>query len=297
MPPKKKGSAKKEPQEDQFNDEENMELIEQLKEELDRERKENHFHEMECYTINDMWEDTERQIEEVEAKIENVESQMIENEERHLAELKMCKLKTKFLYRDNHYAIAKMKEEGLAMNEQVEQKHKTVKGKLKKKAVAITMIPPNVAQRAQFEKLSLAHEKEMAWTENKLQKDYEELLAEKMRVFQQLKTDLNNFRKSKINTLIYKWKSLFTFIKMGHGDTLENQQKIVDKAKMDSEIFELYRNETDDDRKREMTMAKELKSILLDNERLSKLLSAAEEENVNLKKKLRNHPKYAQHYC
>ena len=62
-----------------------------LKEELDREREERNFFQLERDKVNTFWEITKRQLEESKATVRNKERELEDAEERHQVEIKVCR--------------------------------------------------------------------------------------------------------------------------------------------------------------------------------------------------------------
>lgn len=64
-----------------------------LREELDREREERNYFQLERDKVNTFWEITKRQLEERKAEIRNKDREMEDAEERHQVEIKVRLLK------------------------------------------------------------------------------------------------------------------------------------------------------------------------------------------------------------
>ena len=62
-----------------------------LREELDREREERNYFQLERDKVNTFWEITKRQLEEKKAEIRNKDREMEDAEERHQIEIKVLK--------------------------------------------------------------------------------------------------------------------------------------------------------------------------------------------------------------
>lgn len=65
------------------------EHIIRLREELDREREERNYFQLERDKIHTFWEITERQLEEVKAELKNLDKDLEEDEGRHQVEIKV----------------------------------------------------------------------------------------------------------------------------------------------------------------------------------------------------------------
>lgn len=65
------------------------EHVNRLREELDREREERNYFQLERDKVNTFWEITKRQLEEKRAELRNKDREMEDSEERHQIEIKV----------------------------------------------------------------------------------------------------------------------------------------------------------------------------------------------------------------
>ena len=65
------------------------EHVVRLREELDRERDERNFFQLERDKVNSFWEITKRQLEEARSTVRNKERELEDSEERHQVEIKV----------------------------------------------------------------------------------------------------------------------------------------------------------------------------------------------------------------
>ena len=82
-----------------------------LREELDREREERNYFQLERDKVNTFWEITKRQLEERKAELRNKDREMEEAEEHHQVEIKVYKQKVKHLLYEHQNNIAELKAE------------------------------------------------------------------------------------------------------------------------------------------------------------------------------------------
>lgn len=82
-----------------------------LREELDREREERNYFQLERDKVTTFWEITKRQLEERKAELRNKDREMEEAEERHQVEIKVYKQKVKHLLYEHQNNIAELKAE------------------------------------------------------------------------------------------------------------------------------------------------------------------------------------------
>ncbi|XP_063240318.1 dynein regulatory complex subunit 4 isoform X2 [Bacillus rossius redtenbacheri] len=83
-----------------------------LREEIDREREERNFFELERDKIHTFWEITREQLDESRAELRNKDREIEESEEKHQAELETLKQKVKLLMYEQQNDIAELKAEG-----------------------------------------------------------------------------------------------------------------------------------------------------------------------------------------
>ena len=87
-----------------------------MREELDREREERNYFQLERDKVNTFWEITKRQLDEKKAEIRNKEREMEETEERHQVEIKVYKQKVKHLLYEHQNNITELKAESKQIN-------------------------------------------------------------------------------------------------------------------------------------------------------------------------------------
>ena len=80
-----------------------------LRDELDREREERNYFQLERDKINTFWEITKRQLEESRAELRNKDREIEEAEDKHAVEIKVYKQKVKHLLYEHQNQIAELK--------------------------------------------------------------------------------------------------------------------------------------------------------------------------------------------
>ena len=88
------------------------EHVKRLREEIDREREERNFFQLERDKINGFWEITKKQLSEVKATLQVKEHELEDKEEKHQVEIKVYKQKVKHLLYEHQNNITELKQEG-----------------------------------------------------------------------------------------------------------------------------------------------------------------------------------------
>merc|ERR1711936_354954 len=100
-----------------------MEHIARFRDELDREREERNYFQLERDKISTFWEITRRQLEQSKAQLRNKDREMEDAEERHQVEIKVYKQKVKHLLYENQNNISELKAEGSVALKQAQDGH------------------------------------------------------------------------------------------------------------------------------------------------------------------------------
>merc|ERR1712098_486459 len=102
------------------------------REELEREREERNYFQLERDKVNTFWEITKRQLEEKKAELRNKDREMEDAEERHQIEIKVYKQKVKHLLYEHQNNISELKAEGLVSLKQAQDGHNSSEMDLRK---------------------------------------------------------------------------------------------------------------------------------------------------------------------
>merc|ERR1712127_922448 len=107
---------------EEMTQEQLVEHVGRMREELDREREERNFFQLERDKIHTFWEITRRQLEDRKAELRNKDREMEESEERHQVEIKVYKQKAKQLLYEHHNASAELRmNSNLALKQNAEE--------------------------------------------------------------------------------------------------------------------------------------------------------------------------------
>ncbi|EHH31968.1 hypothetical protein EGK_13143 [Macaca mulatta] len=159
----KKGKAKGTPIVDglapeDMSKEQVEEHVSRIREELDREREERNYFQLERDKIHTFWEITRRQLEEKKAELRNKDREMEEAEERHQVEIKVYKQKVKHLLYEHQNNLTEMKAEGTVVMKLAQKEHRTQEGVLRKdmRALKVELKEQELANEVVVKNLRLA---------------------------------------------------------------------------------------------------------------------------------------------
>ncbi|TSL47612.1 Growth arrest-specific protein 8 [Bagarius yarrelli] len=289
-PPKKKGtkSAKGKSSTvvdgistEEMSKEQLEEHIIRLREELDREREERNYFQLERDKIHTFWEITKRQLEEKKADLRNREREMEEAEENHQTEIRVYKQKVKHLLYEQQNSIAELKTEGVVATKLLEKEQADHENELRRgiRGLKVDLKEQELSNENYIKNLKLVgagYEIEATY-EKKMQKQRQEQDLRR-------KTEIHEIEQRKsihVNTLIKNHEKAFSDIKNYYSDiTLGSINQI-----------SLLKEQVADMKKREERMETEMAEVRQQNKNLTEPLQKATQEVNELQKQLANYKK------
>ncbi|XP_035869185.1 dynein regulatory complex subunit 4 isoform X3 [Phyllostomus discolor] len=297
MAPKKKGKGRGTPIVDGLAPEDmNKEQVEghiaRIREELDREREERNYFQLERDKIHTFWEITRRQLEEKKAELRNKDREMEEAEERHQVEIKVYKQKVKHLLYEHQNNLTEMKAEGTVAMKLAQKEHRTQEGALRKdmRALKVELKEQELASEVVVKNLRLKHTEEITRMRNDFERQVREIEAKYDKKMKMLRDELDLRRKTEIHeveerkngqisTLMQRHEEAFTDMKNYYNDITLNNLALITSLK----------EQMEDMRKKEEHLEKEMQEVSSQNRRLAEPLTKAREEMNEMRRKLGDH--------
>ncbi|KAF7699371.1 dynein regulatory complex subunit 4 [Silurus meridionalis] len=304
MPPKKKKAPKAAKEKsrkvvdalptEEMSKEQLEEHIARLREELDREREERNYFQLERDKIHTFWEISKKQLEEKKADLRNRDREMEEAEENHQTEIRVYKQKVKHLLYEQQNSITELKSEGVVAIKLLEKEQADQENELRKglRSLKIDLREKELSNENHIKNLKLSHDEQIT----KLRSEFEERLREieaayekKMQTQRQeqdlrRKTEIHELEQRKsihVNTMIKNHEKAFSDIKNYYSDvTLGNMNQI-----------NMLKDQLADMKKREERLENEMATVVHQNKLLKEPLQKASQEVSELQKQLTNYKK------
>ncbi|XP_065064401.1 dynein regulatory complex subunit 4-like [Rhopilema esculentum] len=309
MPPKKKGGKKKGKKKagktktptiidgvstEEMSKEQLEEHIVRLREELDREREERNYFQLERDKVNTFWEITKRQLEEKKAESRNKEREMEEAEERHQVEIKVYKQKVKHLLYEHQNNITELKAESAVALKLAQDEHRGKEQSLgkDKRSLKVELKEQELANEDIIKNLKRGKDQDITQLREDFERQAREIEAKYEKKMRALREELELRRKteiheieerknSQINTLMKNHEKAFSDIKNYYNDITLNNLALINSLK--EQVEEMKRKEE--------RMEKQMNEIMAENRRLTEPLQKAREEVQELQKELANYQK------
>ncbi|XP_035251369.1 dynein regulatory complex subunit 4 isoform X3 [Anguilla anguilla] len=301
MPPKKKdkgGKGKTPAAADSSTAEVSVdqlqEQIELLKDELDKERDERNFFQMEGDKIRAFWDITKRQLQEKTADLRNKDRELEEAEENHQEEVKDYKQKVKHLLYEHQNSLSEQKADKTTAKKVLQTEHIEREFELRKEIRNLknALKAMELSSENLVKKLKLKNDEEMIQKQNDFERQLQENKAkyEKRMLVMQREVDLRwttevhkieERKNSQINTLMKDHDRAIYSMKNYYNDTIINNMSLINSQRV----------EIDATLKKVDDLEKENAKVVQHNRRLAEPLEKAKEEVAELQKVMASYKK------
>ena len=229
------------------------EHIVNIREELDREREERNYFQLERDKVNTFWEITKRQLEEKKAELRNKDREMEDSEERHQVEIKVMKQKVKHLLYEHQNNLAQLKSETQLENKVNEELNDENKNELRqeKRNLKISIKEQELAHEDVIRNLKKTNDSYVTSLREQFQQQAKEIEEKYEKKFAQQRDELEIRRKTEIheieerkntqiNTLMRNHEKAFSDIKNYYNDITLNNLSLINTLKVS--LYSYYRN-------------------------------------------------------
>lgn len=270
------------------------EHIVNIREELDREREERNYFQLERDKINTFWEITKRQLDEKKAELRNKDREMEDSEERHQVEIKVMKQKVKHLLYEHQNNLAQLKSEAqleLKINNQ--QNDDSQSGlRSDKRNLKISMKEQELSHEDVIRNLKKNHDSFITNLREEFQNQAKEIEDKYEKKLKQLRDELDIRRKTEIheieerknqqiNTLMRNHEKAFSDIKNYYNDITLNNLSLINTLK----------TEIEDIKKQRERLEKQMAEVQAENKKLVEPLQRANEQVADLQRQLASYDK------
>ncbi|XP_053934565.1 dynein regulatory complex subunit 4 isoform X2 [Cuculus canorus] len=263
--------------------------VEHLRQELDREREERSYFQLERDKIHAFWEITCQQLEEKKAELRNKDREMEEVEERHQVEIKVYKQKMKHLLSEHQADLTELKVEGTLSKKLTQEDHLVQEMKLQKdtRFLQVKLREQELAHETLMKNMQLTQEKEIMRLRKDFERQVKDIEAKYTVKLQVLRDELDSRRKVEISEVEEKKNSHINELMRNHEKAFRDIKNYYDDVThRNLEHISFLKEQVKEMKKRENPLKKERAGLLLQNKQLKEMLERAQEQVSDLQKKL-----------
>ncbi|XP_060923385.1 dynein regulatory complex subunit 4-like [Limanda limanda] len=270
-----------------LNSHQMKEQIVHLREELDREREERDYFQLEKGTIL-ISENTQRELQEIKDELKNLEKVIREDERHHQVEIKVLRQKMKHNLCEHQNMISELRANALVSTEIQQKEQHKLETELHKRMKAVKVEIEEINDEYHVKELELKHAEEMTKLRDKLEKqliETEAVYEEKMTLLLQ---ELDNMRKNELSEREDKWNSHIDGLILDHNKALSEASELGKDLQQVVDGNDSLKTQIKEMKMKHKQKSKDLIPVLCDYKRLAENLSKDKEEIIEKKKKMKH---------
>ncbi|XP_072321515.1 dynein regulatory complex subunit 4-like [Eucyclogobius newberryi] len=295
MPPKK-GSSKKPGKsrtpilidgltKDEMSKEQLEDHIMQLREELDREREERNYFQLERDKVHVFWDITERKLKEAKADLKNLDKELEETEIKLQVEIKVYRQKMRHLLCEHQNTICELKAEGEASKEALKEEKTILENKLRQDLASLLVNIHQVDTETPIMDLKKKHQDEMAHIREISERKLQDAESKSETMYDALQLHLETQRKTEVCQVRDNWSKFISTLmekdKAVYEDAKAFLKTTANKSDVLNELKEIAADESNNLKKIE----KELTHVFQENQQVTENLTKIQEEVAELQNK------------
>uniref|UniRef100_A0A8C6WWL7 Dynein regulatory complex subunit 4 n=1 Tax=Neogobius melanostomus TaxID=47308 RepID=A0A8C6WWL7_9GOBI len=300
--PPKKGSSKKPEKsrtpilidgltKDEISKEQLEDHIMRLREELDREREERNYFQLERDKVQAFWDITQRKLKEATAELKSMDKNLEETDMKLQVETKVYRQKMRHLLCEHQNTICELKANRLASKEEMQAEQTKLENRLQN-AVALLLVDlQQVDTKSPTMELKKRHQEEMANLKAISEKKLQDVENKYEKMGSELQLDLQKRRQMEVSEVQVNWSKFISILVEKDTAIYEDAKVFFKTTEKRSEVNnELKQNVADESttlRQKENVLSQTLK----ENQQLTENLSKMLEEIAQLENKMKYKPK------
>lgn len=273
------------------------EQVKKLTAELEAEKKERSFYQIESNKIREFWEVTQNDLKEAKGQTLIRERQLEELEDKHQLEIKIYKQKVKHLlyeYQNNVVQVQTDAEKTLQKdrNETAQQLEEQIHNI---RSLKVELKEQELAHEAMVKNLKLKHDQELSKLRAELDRKARDLNGKYERIIKQLREDLEIKRKSEVHEIEERKNSQINALMKNHDKAFaEIKNYYTDITLNNLALINSLKEQMEEMRKKEERNEKLMSDIAAEKRSLSEPYEKALSECEVLKKQLQHYEKDTQ---
>uniref|UniRef100_A0A671S1S6 Dynein regulatory complex subunit 4 n=1 Tax=Sinocyclocheilus anshuiensis TaxID=1608454 RepID=A0A671S1S6_9TELE len=279
---------------DEMSKEQLEEHIVRLREELDREREERNYFQLERDKIHTFWEITKRQLEEKKCELRNRERELEEGEERHQVEIKVYKQKVKHLLYEEQNMLSELKAESVVSSKLLQKEHTAFENQLRKDmcCLKVDVKEQELSNENVIKNLHLKHDEEITVLRNDFARQVREIESKYKKRMQKLRQEEELRCKTEIHEIEERKNSHINMLMMNHEKAFRDIRNYFnDIVYKNLDLITSLKEELKEMKRKEEKRNKEMAEVLEENKELRASPQKAKEEVAELQKRLANYDK------
>ncbi|XP_010148255.1 PREDICTED: growth arrest-specific protein 8, partial [Eurypyga helias] len=260
-----------------------------LREELDREREERNYFQLERDKIHTFWEKTRQQLEENRTELRNKDREMEEAEQRHQVEIRVYKQKVKHLLYEHQENLTEAKVEGALSMKQAQNDYWAQEMELRRDmdSLKAELKEQELASEVMVKNMHLKQEEKIIRLRNDFEREMKEIEAKHTEKMEALQDKLDLRRKTDIHKVEERKNNEINELRKGHEKAFADMKTYYNHLTVENlSLIRMLKEQMKELKMKQNRLRKEKADVLLENKQLKEPLQQAQKQMSALQKKL-----------
>ncbi|XP_014851266.1 PREDICTED: growth arrest-specific protein 8 [Poecilia mexicana] len=268
------------------------EHVERLREELDREREERSYFQLERDKIRGLWEISRRRLEEAEAELRDGVRQRDEAAERHRVEITVYKQKLKHVLSEQHNAVCEMKRDAVSSSSLLRNRNGGSELDLQRQLQDLQAAgeQKTIQEHGAAKELQLKHQAELMRLGNEYERQIHELEMSFLQRAHSLMQAEDRKRRAAVSEVEQRMKSRMEALMEEHDRVLRKGEEYFSRIQRNQqEELDRWKGELKKLQNQKLRWEKKISAAQQENQRLKTTLQEVQQKLPELHRRLQEH--------
>ncbi|XP_055010282.1 dynein regulatory complex subunit 4 [Boleophthalmus pectinirostris] len=257
---------------DEMSKEQLEDHIMRLREELDREREERNYFQLERDKVHSFWDITDRKLKEAKAELRNLDKELEETEIKLQVEIKVYRQKMRHLLCEHQNTICELNTDAVTSKQALQAEQTLLENKLRNDLASLLIDIHHVDTETPIMELKKKYEEKIAHMRAISKKKLQDAETKNEKMHDELRLDFENQRKTEVSQVRDNWNKFISTLMEKDKDVYE-----------ESKALQIVADESNNLNKFE----KELTHVLEENQQVTENLTEIQEEIAVLQNKMK----------
>ncbi|EDQ86417.1 uncharacterized protein MONBRDRAFT_33818 [Monosiga brevicollis MX1] len=260
-----------------------------LREEVNKEREERNYFQLERDKINTFWEITKKQLAEARAEMRNKDRELEEAEEKHAVEIKVYKQKVKHLLYEHQNQIAELRTEAALAKKLVQDELREEAAGLRneKRSLRVELKELQINQHRSSQHQRLDHDRDKTQLYDQMRQQAQDIRRKYEQQLDHLRRDLDLQRRVEVHEIEERKNLQITALMRQHEQAFGDIKNYYNDITLNNlALINSLKEQVEGMRTKEQRTEKLMAELVSENRRLIEPLKAAEARVVELTKSL-----------
>ncbi|KAJ0056138.1 hypothetical protein NL108_003420 [Boleophthalmus pectinirostris] len=221
---------------DEMSKEQLEDHIMRLREELDREREERNYFQLERDKVHSFWDITDRKLKEAKAELRNLDKELEETEIKLQVEIKVYRQKMRHLLCEHQNTICELNTDAVTSKQALQAEQTLLENKLRNDLASLLIDIHHVDTETPIMELKKKYEEKIAHMRAISKKKLQDAETKNEKMHDELRLDFENQRKTEVSQVRDNWNKFISTLMEKDKDVYEESKALLKNTEKKNDI-------------------------------------------------------------